>query len=247
MATPVHAQLARPGESLEEVLLGRIKLPLLERQGIGVVQKAQRARLPIQSLDRHPFVARSFELLSRGAKVLNRFFRLNESAVGLAYREVNDRGVFWAPLLLDKRGPYIDHLLQLPDRRQPLQLAQLRLALGQHGGRLGGQEEIERFARLACDQLQGLHRRPGASFLDQGDGGPGELSAGYLSERELGFTPRLLDRPRPDVDALASATVSGAVHGGEGTAIPCPRLRSQRVLFTGLRPLSRPGRGRPST
>src|SRR5260370_8414106 len=205
-----------------------------ERQGIGVVQKAQRARLPIQSLDRHPFVARSFELLSRGAKVVNVFFRLEEVAVGVAYREVNARGVFWAPLLLDKRGPYIDHLLQLPDRRQPLQLAQLRLALGQHGGRLGGQEEIERFARLACDQLQGLHRRPGAAFLDQMDGGPGELSAGYLSERELGFTPRLLDRPRPDVNALAAATVSGAEHGGGGTAMPGPRLLNKRFCFTGL-------------
>ncbi len=195
-----------------------------ERKGLRIIQKSERARLPVQCLDRHPLVADSLKLYPSEPHVLQSLSRSNQPAVGLADAEMNDGLVPSVPVLLQQGGAQIDHALQLSNRGEPLQLAKLRLAFGQGRWSVRGQEELDRFSRQAGDLLQGLDRGPCASLLDQVDRRACERAAGHLGQGQLGLPARLLDRALADGNAAAAATVFGAEHGDEFTARPGSRL-----------------------
>jgi len=71
---------------------------------------------------------------------------------------------------------------------------------------------------LTRDLLKGLKRWPSSPGLDQVDGGPADCAARYLGQAEMGFLSCLTDRPVPNGDTLAPATVFTVEHGGEHTA-----------------------------
>ncbi len=156
--------------------------------------------------------------------MLQGFVWLHQAAVSLAEREMDRGDILGAPVLVEHGCSHLDHLVELPDCAQVLELAQLCLAFGQRDGGVLGQEELDRLSRLTGDLLQGLHRRPGAALLDEVDGSPCELAARDLSQRQLGFPAGLFDGAFPYGDAFAAAAVPGAEHGGECTAAPGRRL-----------------------
>src|SRR5260370_28038832 len=84
MATPVHAQLARPGESLEEVLLGRIKLPLLEQQVSEIVlYPVDRAQVGFDRVEGERLVV----MLASGRRLMNGLIGDAKAVVHLAQKQ----------------------------------------------------------------------------------------------------------------------------------------------------------------
>ncbi len=93
-----------------ELLLSRLELAaalqrlILEAERSWILEQAPRACLPVERLDRKPFILLKLELFPGRRQACERLARLHQPAVSLAHIEADERQVRGAPRLHQQRS-----------------------------------------------------------------------------------------------------------------------------------------------